>query len=85
MRFSGMILLLFLCLGTSVLAQQVQNTNEPGSGIMETEFVDDNLIVAALDSLSNLKYFESVENTKNQLFNNKYNFLPNFKRCFHVL
>ncbi len=78
MRFSGMILLLFLCLGTSVLAQQVQNTNEPGSGIMETEFVDDNLIVAALDSLSNLKYFESVENTKNQLFNNKYNFLPNF-------
>jgi len=78
MKFSGLILLLLLISGTSVYSQQVQNGAEGSATPQESEFIDDNLIVAALDSLSNLKYFESVENTKARLFNNKYNFLPNF-------
>lgn len=78
MKFLKLVLLLFLLSTTFVKAQQAQNTGDPVSANAETEFVDDNFIVAALDSLSNLKYFESVENTKTQLFSNKYNFLPNF-------
>jgi len=47
------------------------------------EFVEDNFIVAALDSLSTLKYFENAENTKAELTHNKYNFLPNFVPSYH--
>ncbi len=78
MRFPKLILSLLLCSGSVVFAQRVQNGSEPVPAQPESEFIDDNFIVAALDSLSNLKYFESVENTKSQLFSNKYNFLPNF-------
>jgi membrane-bound lytic murein transglycosylase D len=78
MRFSKLILSFFLSSSTLVFSQQVQNQVDPVAPLQECEFIDDNFIVAALDSLSNLKYFESVENTKNQLFTNKYNFLPNF-------
>lgn len=78
MKFSGLIFLLLFITGTRTFSQQVQNGTDTPVSTPESEFVDDNLIVAALDSLSNLKYFESVESTKAHLFNNKYNFLPNF-------
>lgn len=78
MRLLKLILALLLSSSAYVFAQQAQNSSDPVPVAQENEFIDDNLIVAALDSLSNLKYFESVENTKSHLFNNKYNFLPNF-------
>lgn len=78
MKFSKLLLLVLLITGLSGRAQQAQNPADPASTPQEYEFVDDNLIVAALDSLSNLKYFENVENTRSQLLQNKYNFLPNF-------
>jgi len=59
-------------------AQQAGQYTIPEKSTSEFEFVNDNFIVAALDSLSTLKYFESSENTKNRLYENKYNFLPNF-------
>ncbi|NVO18617.1 MAG: LysM peptidoglycan-binding domain-containing protein [Bacteroidetes bacterium] len=78
MRLVKWIVAVLLSSGTYVFAQQAQFPIESTPSSQENEFIDDNLIVAALDSLSNLKYFESVENTKSHLFNNKYNFLPNF-------
>jgi membrane-bound lytic murein transglycosylase D len=78
MRLFKFIVALLLGSSTIVFAQQAQNSYDPIPALTENEFIDDNMIVAALDSLSNLKYFESVENTKSHLFNNKYNFLPNF-------
>lgn len=78
MRFSHFILIVLLNSATLALAQQVQNAADQPASQQEFEFTDDNMIVAALDSLSNLKYFESVENSRNQLNHNKYNFLPNF-------
>lgn len=78
MRLRKLILPMLMLAFSTGFAQQVQNQPESSSAPMESEFVYDNFIVAALDSLSNLKYFESVESSKNQLFRNKYNFLPNF-------
>jgi membrane-bound lytic murein transglycosylase D len=74
------ILLLVLILGISVSlsAQQAGEYTAPEKVTGDFEFVGDNFIVAALDSLSTLKYFESTENTKSRLYENKYNFLPNF-------
>lgn len=77
-KIRNLILILFLGIAVTLNAQQAgENTSlEKISG--DFEFIDDNFIVAALDSLSTLKYFESTENTKNRLNENKYNFLPNF-------
>ena len=77
-KIKQLLLILFLCITVSLRAQQVREytASEKISG--EFELVDDNFIVAALDSLSTLKYFESTENTRNRLTENKYNFLPNF-------
>ena len=73
-------LLLILLLGITVTmqAQQAGEYSSPEKATGDFEFVGDNFIVAALDSLSTLKYFESSENTKSRLNENKYNFLPNF-------
>jgi len=78
MKLLKIIVALLLGSSTLLFGQRAQNSVDQVPVSPETEFTDDNLIVAALDSLSNLKYFESVENTKSHLFNNKYNFLPNF-------
>jgi membrane-bound lytic murein transglycosylase D len=78
MKILKLIVALLLCSSTYAFAQQAQNLADPTPVSQESDFIDDNQIVAALDSLSDLKYFESVENTKSHLFNNKYNFLPNF-------
>lgn len=77
---------LFLLLTTLLTTYAQQATSEPWQGNSNTsefEFVEDNFIVAALDSLSTLKYFENAENTKAQLNHNKYNFLPNFVPSYH--
>ena len=72
------ILLLILQAVFNVNAQQAKSYQNPDSTDAAFEIVKDNFIVASLDSLSTLKYFENTENTKGQLYNNKYNFLPNF-------
>lgn len=59
-------------------AQQAGDYTAPDKKSGDMELVEDNFIVAALDSLSTLKYFENSENTLCQLNENKYNFLPNF-------
>lgn len=73
-------LLVVFFLGITVLskAQQAGEYTSPEKTSGEFELVSDNFIVAALDSLSTLKYFESSEDTRNRLSENKYNFLPNF-------
>jgi len=73
-------ILLILILGISGIlhAQQAGEYTSPEKSTGDFELIDDNFIVSALDSLSTLKYFESSENTKNRLNDNKYNFLPNF-------
>jgi membrane-bound lytic murein transglycosylase D len=73
-----LLLILFLCISVSLRAQQVGEYTSPEKSISDFGFIDDNLIVAAIDSLSTLKYFESSENTMFRLNQNKYNFLPNF-------
>ncbi len=71
-----MIFLLGIAVNTN--AQQAGEWPALEKTTGDFEFVNDNFIVAALDSLSTLKYFESSERTQNRLNNNKYNFLPNF-------
>jgi len=73
-----LLLVLFLGFTVSLRAQQAGEYISPVKASGEFELVDDNFIVAAMDSLSTLKYFESTENTKFRLNENKYNFLPNF-------
>ena len=74
------ILLMTFLLGLTVVvnAQQAGDYTLPDKKPGELELVEDNFIVAALDSLSTLKYFENSENTICLLNENKYNFLPNF-------
>ena len=73
-----LLLLFFLGFTVTLSAQQAGQYTSPEKATGEFEFIDDNFIVAAMDSLSTLKYFESTENTRNRLSENKYNFLPNF-------
>jgi membrane-bound lytic murein transglycosylase D len=73
-----LLLILFLGITVSIQAQQAGEYTSPDKASGDFEFVGDNFIVAAMDSLSTLKYFESTENTKFRLNENKYNFLPNF-------
>ncbi len=77
-KTQALLLLLFFSLGFSSFAQQAGEYTTPDKTTGNFELVNDNFIVAALDSLSTLKYFESSENTRNRLNENKYNFLPNF-------
>lgn len=77
-------LLLFITTFSATFAQRVENEPwQENSGNGNFEFIEDNFIVAALDSLSTLKFFENAENTKAELTNNKYNFLPNFVPTYH--
>ncbi len=73
-------ILLVLLLGITGLlhAQQATEYTATVKPTGDFELINDNFIVAALDSLSTLKYFESSESTKYRLNDNKYNFLPNF-------
>jgi membrane-bound lytic murein transglycosylase D len=73
-------LIAFLILLTSAFtrAQQAGEMPVQEKATGDFQLIDDNNIVAALDSLSTLKYFENSENTKTRLSENKYNFLPNF-------
>jgi membrane-bound lytic murein transglycosylase D len=64
-------------------AQQWNSVEDSLSSKQDLEFIDDDLIVAALDSLSNLKYFENSEYAMQDLSCNKYNFLPNFIPSYH--
>jgi membrane-bound lytic murein transglycosylase D len=77
-KIRNLILILFLGIAVTLNAQQAGENTSPEKTSGDFEFIDDNFIVAALDSLSTLKYFESTESTKNRLNENKYNFLPNF-------
>ncbi len=78
MNIKYQLLVLFFSLTVSLRAQQAGYNTTPEKAPADFEFIDDNRIAAALDSLSTLKYFESTENTWKQLNTNKYNFLPNF-------
>jgi membrane-bound lytic murein transglycosylase D len=78
MKLRNLFLLLFLGISVIASAQQAGEFTAPDKATGEFEFVNDNFIVAALDSLSTLKYFESSADTKTRLYENKYNFLPNF-------
>jgi len=77
-KLQNLILLFLLCTSLVASAQQAGEYTTPDKSSGEFELVSDNFIVSALDSLSTLKYFESSENTKSRLSENKYNFLPNF-------
>jgi membrane-bound lytic murein transglycosylase D len=74
----NLLLILFLGVTVTLNAQQAGEYTTPEKRPGDMELIGDNFIVAALDSLSTLKYFESSENTKCRLNENKYNFLPNF-------
>ncbi len=74
----NIIIIFFLGISGLLHAQQAGEYTIPEKPTGDFELINDNFIVSALDSLSTLKYFESSENTKNRLNNNKYNFLPNF-------
>lgn len=73
-----LLLILFFSLTVSLRAQQAAENTTPEPPPSDFEFVDDNRIAAALDSLSIQNYFENTENTRSQLNENKYNFPPNF-------
>jgi len=73
-----LVLLFFVGISVTLRAQQAGEYTSPEKAATDFEFVGDNFIVAAMDSLSTLKYFESSENTRVRLNENKYNFLPNF-------
>jgi membrane-bound lytic murein transglycosylase D len=77
-KYALLLLIFFFSLTISLRAQQAGENSAPESTPADFEFVDDNRIAAALDSLSIQKYFESTENTRTRLNENKYNFLPNF-------
>ena len=74
----NIIIIFFLGISGLLHAQQAGEYTIPEKPTGDFELINDNFIVSALDSLSTLKYFESSENTKNRLNDNKYNFLPNF-------
>ena len=73
-----LLLVLLLGINVTLKAQRAGDYNSSAKTSVENEMIGDNFIVAAMDSLSTLKYFESSENTKCLLNENKYNFLPNF-------
>ena len=77
-KILNLFIVLTLCFAGVAKAQQAVEYTTPEKATSEFEFVSDNFIVAAMDSLSTLKYFESSEDTRNRLTENKYNFLPNF-------
>jgi membrane-bound lytic murein transglycosylase D len=68
------ITILYSC---NILAQGVRNPTD-SLPVNNQDFVYDNFVVSALDSLSNLKYFENTANIRNNNNKSKYNFLPNF-------
>jgi len=73
------LLLVFLVgITLTARAQQAGEYTIPEKVPGDLELIGDNFIVAAMDSLSSLKYFESTESTRFRLTENKYNFLPNF-------
>jgi membrane-bound lytic murein transglycosylase D len=73
-----LIFTFLLGVSVAVQAQQAYDYNNPDKKPGDADLIGDNFIVAALDSLSTLKYFENSENTVCRLNENKYNFLPNF-------
>jgi len=73
-----LLLVFFFGVSVTLQAQQAGEYTSPEKANNDFEFVGDNFIVAAMDSLSTLKYFESSESTRFRLNENKYNFLPNF-------
>ena len=73
-----LILIFIVGMSMTLHAQQAGDYSTPDKKPGEPDLIGDNFIVAALDSLSTLKYFESNENTVCRLTENKYNFLPNF-------
>lgn len=77
-----LIVLFFFTVSVTLKAQQSGEYTSPEKATTDFEFVGDNFIVAAMDSLSTLKYFESSENTRVRLNENKYNFLPNFSPTY---
>ncbi|MFA5972114.1 MAG: LysM peptidoglycan-binding domain-containing protein [Lentimicrobiaceae bacterium] len=74
----NLLLILFLGVSVTINAQQAGENTTPEKQNGDIDLVGDNLIVAALDSLSTLKYFKSSENKMSRLYDNKYNFLPNY-------
>ncbi len=78
MKKATSIILIFFGLAASLCAQQAGECASPEKAAGNFELINDDYIVAALDSLSTLKYFENSENTTSRLSQNKYNFLPNF-------
>jgi membrane-bound lytic murein transglycosylase D len=73
-----LLIIFFFGITLTLRAQQAGEYTIPEKVPGDIELIGDNFIVAAMDSLSKLKYFESTENTRVRLTENKYNFLPNF-------
>jgi membrane-bound lytic murein transglycosylase D len=73
-----LLMIFFVGMSVTLHAQQAGDYSTPDKKPGELDLIGDNFILAALDSLSTLKYFESNENTVCRLNENKYNFLPNF-------
>ncbi len=79
MKYFATVLVLLLLLPVCLVkAQQTQPVSEPATIATAPVMVFDDPMIAALDSLSNLKYFENSRQINEQLSRNKYNFLPNF-------
>ena len=77
-KIQKLIILFLFGITGIVSAQQAGEYTATEKSATGFEFVNDNFIVAALDSLSTLKYFESSADTRTRLSENKYDFLPNF-------
>ncbi len=77
-KILNLLLLLFLGSTVTLNAQKAVEFSSSDKKSGDVDWIGDNFIVAAMDSLSTLKYFESSENTLYRLNENKYNFLPNF-------
>ncbi|HEX7410726.1 MAG TPA: LysM peptidoglycan-binding domain-containing protein [Bacteroidales bacterium] len=72
--------ILFIIVITYACTASAQDVRLPKDSLPanDHDFVYDNFVVSALDSLANLKFFENTANIRNSTLQNKYNFLPNF-------
>jgi len=68
---------IFGCCFTGLFAQK-KNAIEPDTARQGYEFIKDDFIVAALDSLANLKYFEGFECPNDEQLRDVFGFTPGF-------
>lgn len=73
----SILLAIAITITSKAVAQDIRLPKDSLPAI-DQNFVYDNFVVSALDSLANLKFFENTANIRNSTLQNKYNFLPNF-------